>query len=919
MLEGDEILETAQETGYRLCIPNGINCEENVLYPKRIFSVSWDVCIARRLMICTTTGELEVHDLNYKTISRYHIKFRRFISAHENSQAEEKVITSHWDKLLTIPGRPHELVFLLGISKTLLYTSLPIEGNNDNKPLLSSYTRPLPGYINGAPVMELCSHIARVTSLATSIPGNLLASGDEAGNVKLFLLQLLDTLTQFRTGKKVSKSKPGHHARHQSFLPSYHITERLHTGPVFSLSWLPIDQPGGRSDQVDDHSYVLVSGSVDHCVRLWRIICSRDVGLSITPFMVLNTLSAQILSLYSYAPDDVRVYLAAGTHLGTVHVWHLPHHTLTSLLLQPSNGDHTQSMKDDGSHLIGLLQPSDQPIIHLSLIQDIITAMPSPPRVLLVISDTKGLLKMYASCWHKASDLAGSLESSAKPNAEEWQRIRRKYAHYLNKNRVMTLLAADEVEYVEGLVPLREEQRDGPIVACAFTQRSDHGQRLGEEELLVAGYPGDIEIYSLRNLTELCQQQDQRLDKEHYHSPRFQLGEGAEAAERGEEGRMSPLKNLYNLHIDTGTASPKHVISTPRTVARDHASSPPASPFKSSSSPSHATSRSQASPMGGQSQAKLRQEQEPVSAPAVTASSPSRQPFVTLDDDDAEEEPRTLPTVVKNSIIKSSTGRNARSSQSQAKKVKLPPSTTSSSSSHVQHVQPKDSDELIPDKDPSPYITGNNMTHPALHSSLVMQTHVQQLSTLAQELEDDNISQNTLLTTQSDRLYALEHSEQMYADAAAPRYAYSALPAVHYVDEQSLQEALKDLQTKPKDVKRRPQASGLSAEELEQLAVPEPHVQLSMLFQEELDPAQTDRKHSIRYKYNHRYGLHVSMRSSSQLPEYRLELNAADIFGDLSQRSYLEQVDGVAQRYAEAFLLSSAPFVSSGSLSWRLG
>ncbi|RYG94214.1 hypothetical protein EON65_57850, partial [archaeon] len=113
MLEGDEILETAQETGYRLCVSGADIPMKNQQAPSKVFSVSWDQCLPRRLWVCKQSGELEVHDLNTGQQNCYQTKFRRYVSAHDpRDRSDEKVVTTHWDKMVTIPHRPHEVLFL---------------------------------------------------------------------------------------------------------------------------------------------------------------------------------------------------------------------------------------------------------------------------------------------------------------------------------------------------------------------------------------------------------------------------------------------------------------------------------------------------------------------------------------------------------------------------------------------------------------------------------------------------------------------------------------------------------------------------------------------------------------------------------------------------------------------------------------
>eukprot|EP01042_Synura_sphagnicola_P035418 gene35418-45363_t len=283
-----------------------------------------------------------------------------------------------------------------------MYTSLPapIDNPYPAKPLLSSITRgDFTGFIYGTPVMQLCSHSSRVTSLATSPRGQLMASGDEHGHVRIVMLQLLQELT----GKSSSSASnpPGtpashsthtsgfaspamHMLRHQQvhqqhsapvvgsdgsvgggmhtprsmatanqhvplfggsaissknvrrpFQPNYDVTKSCRKGPIFALAWLPL------IETYHGHPvFALVTGSADRVVRLWRIESSAIHGISMTPCMVLDTLSTHILSLSvlqtrSYEEDEdwdeverppVQVYVSAGTNLGTVHIWKIPLH-----------------------------------------------------------------------------------------------------------------------------------------------------------------------------------------------------------------------------------------------------------------------------------------------------------------------------------------------------------------------------------------------------------------------------------------------------------------------------------------------------------------------------------------------------------------------------------------------------------------
>ena len=123
MIDGEQVLESAQETGYRLC---SMRTEATKDVEKNsIFSASWDPNNKNRLYVCSQNGMLHSYDLELGTERRFQVLFRRYTSSAEDLMDEGKAITYHWDKMTAIPGRPEELVFLMGVSKNLMYTALP--------------------------------------------------------------------------------------------------------------------------------------------------------------------------------------------------------------------------------------------------------------------------------------------------------------------------------------------------------------------------------------------------------------------------------------------------------------------------------------------------------------------------------------------------------------------------------------------------------------------------------------------------------------------------------------------------------------------------------------------------------------------------------------------------------------------------
>jgi len=427
MIEGEEVLESAQETGYRLCMAKQNHADDF----SKVFSCCWDPNNRDRLFICSQKGSLRVYNLSTSSYTDYSVQFRRFTDA--DTQQDAKHISYHWDKLVAIPDRPDELIFLLGVTKSLMYSALPGAVPYPEQPYISKTTRgDFTGYIYGTPVMELWTHAARVTSVAVSQSGQILASGDEQGHLKLLMLRLIDNIIPTATKKanaglgknrrsaadpdavsaSTSKSVP----QFSPFLPDYKCSLQAHNGgPIFSIAWLPIPiytaDDSVDFDLLDDTEvgagakrtryYALATCSADRAVRIWGISCSSSVGLKATPIFVLDTLSTHILSLNAYLSvvssqfgggdntsststiaslsDDKgmnkqgqlkyrtgsgsSVYIAAGTNIGAVYVWQIP----TSVIFAMATSTRKPKLIDDGSCLHSLVQTSDRPIVSVAL------------------------------------------------------------------------------------------------------------------------------------------------------------------------------------------------------------------------------------------------------------------------------------------------------------------------------------------------------------------------------------------------------------------------------------------------------------------------------------------------------------------------------------------------------------------------
>ena len=465
MIEGEEVLESAQETGYRLCVAPIDNDSEEKDWSK-IFSAQWDPNSENRMYVCSQKGQLRAYDISTGAYRSYRILFRKHSSDLADLLEDGRAIHYHWDKMLAIPERPDELVFLLGVSKNLMYSALPGTVPYPSEPFISGTTRSdFTGYIYGTPVMELWSHIARITSVAVSPTGQLLASGDEQGNVKLLMLRLLDQLIITQKGAKDSKKGGASQLpTFSTFRPEYKITTRAHLhGPIFAMQWLqmPSLPPKGSDEDLFNSSrrtryYCLATGSMDCAVRLWGVTCSTSKGLTMSPIMVLDTLSTQTLALHSYLcitkptpseelqrkqqlrlrtsatklknsgaaveiPDPSAIYLSAGTTTGSIYLWKLDtvhiFNTIASLDVSLAPGEGLTKFTpvrliDDGSWLHSLLQSSDRPIVSVA-----ISAARDPKassssfsggrRLCLVAVDSSSVIRS-----HRESDFAVDVEDN---------------------------------------------------------------------------------------------------------------------------------------------------------------------------------------------------------------------------------------------------------------------------------------------------------------------------------------------------------------------------------------------------------------------------------------------------------------------------------------------------------------------------
>ena len=298
MLEGDELFENASETAYRICSSPPPEHPKFVPW-NRLFSAHWDPTDDNRIVLCSQNGQIRVVDRRTDEVQTFNVQFRRFISNIADSNAEGKILTYHFDKMCLIPNRPGEFVFLLGVSRSVLYSSVPGYSKSDVGAVgrVGSHV-----FHHGCPVFELYSHGVRITSLAASSTGNFLATGDETGLVKITNIFLFraDLPTDHSRGEL---GKPRKQSQQPAFNEGLTVTLEAHEGTVYSVHFLP--HLYGKKKH---RELFLATGSNDRVVKIWKIESHKE-RIFVTPYLLLSTMSSDILCINSW---HIRGELAAG-------------------------------------------------------------------------------------------------------------------------------------------------------------------------------------------------------------------------------------------------------------------------------------------------------------------------------------------------------------------------------------------------------------------------------------------------------------------------------------------------------------------------------------------------------------------------------------------------------------------------------
>lgn len=318
MIEEEQLLSYAAETGFRLCYSGGCVAKDGGDSGcNKTFSATWDPNDSNKLFVCSQNGQLKIVNIADGTSIEYHVLFRTFSPAFEDCGSDPgKAVQSHWDKLLIVPNRPGEIIFMLGVSNLLLYTAIPgFPHPYPTEPMIARTTRgDSSEYLYGTPVLELSSHNCRVTALAASSNGHLLASGDEHGNLRISVLvhRVSECVTSFaKTKRLATRNAASSELEALDKSVSNTVYFKPHCGPIFSVQWLPVTIPitipitsvTSTSDSGSDESglmYYFATGSADQKVRVWKAVYCRTKGLVITPYCNLDTTTTQVLSMHSY-------------------------------------------------------------------------------------------------------------------------------------------------------------------------------------------------------------------------------------------------------------------------------------------------------------------------------------------------------------------------------------------------------------------------------------------------------------------------------------------------------------------------------------------------------------------------------------------------------------------------------------------
>jgi hypothetical protein len=298
MIDGDDIINIAVETGYRISVCDSATASKqwNNTFAVHKCPNSNANLNSNKKYICSQNGFIKIIDTEIEKEKEkenengiyYQVQFRKFSAiiperrpsglsseSVSNPVPEARAVTQHWDKMALIPHRPGEVLFLIGVSKTLFYSAFPGECSVLAKsPLTAHVKRRNVGFSYGTPVVEIAHHNVRITTVeVTPKTGQFLATGDEDGFVKVMMLIRPKHL--FHTIESRSIDNLNFQCKSLSVQQN---GIRMHNGPIFSLIWIESMSTVQAAhnelkeylgdDEEDEQRQYLVSGSADRCVKV---------------------------------------------------------------------------------------------------------------------------------------------------------------------------------------------------------------------------------------------------------------------------------------------------------------------------------------------------------------------------------------------------------------------------------------------------------------------------------------------------------------------------------------------------------------------------------------------------------------------------------------------------------------------------
>jgi len=314
MLSPETLLDAAEETGLRLVDaadagPSGSPLVHGCLLPPHCRSALGQPLLAA----CHADGSVTLCERGAGSptpLERYEMHFQMVAAAVGSALPPPECITRRWATAAALPGdRAGEILFSVAHSNQVLLTSLP----GFSSELLGSGTRQRQkgSFLHGSRVLSLGSHKRPITALSLDADGDVLVTGDAAGNLKLWPL----TRVALRPAGAGASDTGDEEEWAVGGVASGEFA--AHDGPVTALAHVARHPPAARAPSL---RRVLSAGGAGGNVRVWGVgACGSVLGsLAAWPLAVLRCGAATVSSLAGSGAT-----VAAGTGHGTLLLWDL--------------------------------------------------------------------------------------------------------------------------------------------------------------------------------------------------------------------------------------------------------------------------------------------------------------------------------------------------------------------------------------------------------------------------------------------------------------------------------------------------------------------------------------------------------------------------------------------------------------------